>query len=47
MIRYNNDFMIVFSELFKALGGARPHCGPYLPLNKTNLNTNNVISSTN
>jgi hypothetical protein len=47
MIRYNNDFMVVFSELLKALWGARPHCGPVLPLSKTNLNTHNVILSTN
>jgi hypothetical protein len=47
MIKYNNDIMVVFSELLKALGGDRPHCRPYLPLNKTNLNTNNVILSTN
>jgi len=38
----------VFTEYnHKALGGARSHCGPDLPLNKTNLNTHNFILSTN
>jgi len=46
MISCTNDFMVVFSERVKARRIARPYCGPYLPLRKTNLNTNNVILST-
>ena len=39
--------MVVFSDRVKARMVARPLSGPYLPLSKTNLNTNNVILSTN